>query len=164
VGSSYSFRPNASDADNDALRFSVVNKPAWAVFDASSGTLSGTPGAADAAVYSNIVISVSDGLASASLPAFSITVTEVSSGSVTLSWQPPTQNVDGTALTDLAGFRIYYGTSPTNLNQSVDIANPGLSRYVVENLSPATWYFAMKSYTAAATESDLSGVVSRLIQ
>ena len=45
-----------------------------------------------------------------SLPAFSITVTQVGLGSMSLSWTPPTQNTDGSALTDLAGYKLYYGT------------------------------------------------------
>ena len=74
VGNSYSFTPAASDADGDALTFSVSNLPAWAAFNAANGTLSGTPAAGEAGVYGNILISVSDGTDSASLAPFSITV------------------------------------------------------------------------------------------
>ena len=38
------------------------------------------------------------------------------SGSATLDWTPVTQNTDGTVLTDLAGYKVYYGTSRTTLN------------------------------------------------
>jgi hypothetical protein len=74
AGVYYSFQPTASDPDGDTLTFSIVNAPDWATFDASSGLLSGTPGDVDTGVYSEIVISVSDGNASDSLPPFSITV------------------------------------------------------------------------------------------
>jgi len=74
VGSSYSFTPAASDADGDALTFSVSNLPAWAGFNSGTGAMAGTPTDADAGTYSNIVISVSDGTDSASLAPFSITV------------------------------------------------------------------------------------------
>ncbi len=70
----YIFTPDASDADGDTLTFSIVNKPSWAIFDTATGTLSGTPGNADVGVTSGIIISVSDGLETASLPAFDITV------------------------------------------------------------------------------------------
>ena len=46
-------------------------------------------------------------------------------GVATLDWQPPTQNSDGSALTNLAGYTVYYGTSPDNLAQSVKVSNPG---------------------------------------
>jgi hypothetical protein len=74
VSSTYDFRPSAADADGDTLRFSVVNKPAWAAFDPATGRLSGNPAAADAGIYANIQITVSDGKASNALPSFSITV------------------------------------------------------------------------------------------
>ena len=63
VNTAYSFRPNASDADGDALTFAISGKPSWAAFDASTGSLSGTPIAGQAGTYGNIVIRVSDGRA-----------------------------------------------------------------------------------------------------
>ena len=66
-------------------------------------------------------------------------------------------------LTDLAGYRIYYGRSATQLNQSVVLNNPGLTRYVVENLSPAQWHFAMSSVNASGAESRRSQTVSKTI-
>ena len=73
-GIAYSFTPSASDPDGQALRFGIANMPAWAVFDNVTGRMSGTPAVGTAGVYSNIVISVSDGQVSATLPAFSVTV------------------------------------------------------------------------------------------
>jgi hypothetical protein len=75
VGKLYSFTPTATDADPDTtLTFSISNKPSWAGFSTSTGTLSGTPASTDVGATSGIVISVSDGTATASLPAFTITV------------------------------------------------------------------------------------------
>jgi autotransporter-associated beta strand protein len=73
-GSSYSFTPSAFDADGQALTFSISTLPGWASFSSSTGALTGTPAATDVGTTSGIVISVSDGTATASLPAFSITV------------------------------------------------------------------------------------------
>src|SRR5512134_2129112 len=70
TGSSYNFRPTTTDANGDRLRFSIANKPAWANFSSRTGRLSGTPGVGSVGTYSNIVISVSDRQARASLPAF----------------------------------------------------------------------------------------------
>jgi hypothetical protein len=163
AGNSYSFQPSASDPDGDGLSFSISNQPAWTTFDAATGRLTGIPGPDYVGVYSGIAIRVSDGTSSVQLPAFSIAVTQISTGTATVSWQPPTENTDGSALTDLAGFRIYYGTSLANLSQSIDISNPGITAYVVEDLYPATWYFRVRAYAADNSESSPSNAASKTI-
>ena len=164
AASAYSFQPTASDVNGDPLTFSISNRPSWASFSTSTGKLAGTPTAAQVGTYSGIVMSVSDGKASASLPSFSIAVTQYSAGAVTLSWIPPTQNTDGSVLTNLSGYRIHYGTSPSALNQTITLNNAGLTAYVVQNLSPATYYFALKSLTSSGKESALSQTASKTIQ
>jgi hypothetical protein len=160
----YSFTPTVSDEDNDPLTFSISGKPAWASFDQQTGELSGTPKEADIGVYNSISISVSDdSSASDSLAAFSITVQAISLGSVTLNWMPPTQNEDGTPLVDLSGYGIYWGKDPNNYPQSVKIDNPGLSSYVVDNLSPGTYYFAATSFNSAGIESDYSSPAQMMV-
>jgi Putative Ig domain len=163
AGSAYSFTPAAKDSDGNALTFSVQNKPAWATFNTTTGQLLGTPTAANVGSYANVVIAVSDGQASASLPAFTLTVSPSSIRSATLSWTAPTQNTDGSALTDLGGYRIYYGTSASALNQTITVSNAGLTTYVIDSLATGTWYFAVKSLDTGGVESDLSGVVSDTI-
>ena len=160
AGSGYRFTPTAGDSSGAALTFSIQNAPTWATFNTTTGELSGTPTAADVNTYAHIVIGVSDGKTSVSLPAFSISVTENSNSSVSLSWTAPTQNANGTALTDLAGYYIYYGTSANQMTQSVKIANPGITSYVLSNLSPGSWYFSIVTYTTANEESTNSVVVS----
>lgn len=164
VGTAYLFKPTASDADGNTLTFSIANKPSWATFSTTTGQLSGTPAAANVGTTSGIVISVSDGKVSTSLPAFAIAVTQVSTGSATLQWTPPTQNTDGSQLTNLSGYKIYYGTNSAALTQTVDISNASISTYVLSNLSPATWYFAVKTKTSAGVESDLSNTASKVIK
>ena len=163
IGSSYSFQPTASDPDGNSLTFSIQNRPSWASFSTSTGRLSGTPSASNAGAYAGIVISVTDGSSSVSLPAFSINVIQAANGSATLSWQPPTQNEDGTPLTNLAGYRVTYGQSASALSEQVELTNPGLSSYMVSGLGSGTWYFAVKSFTAAGVESDLSNLASKTI-
>ena len=164
AGSAYSFRPTASDADGNTLTYSIANRPSWASFNTSTGQLSGTPSASYVGTYGNIVISVSDGRATASLAAFSISVVDVSNGGATLSWTPPTQNTDGTTLTNLAGYRIAYGTSSTALTSTIQVANPGLSSYTLSNLAPGTYYFAVRAYTSSGTESGNSNVQTKIVQ
>jgi hypothetical protein len=163
AGQSYTFQPSASDPNGDALTFTIANKPAWATFNASTGRLTGVPTAADVAMYSGITISVSDGQASASLAAFAVAVTDTATGSATLSWTAPTENSDGSALTDLAGYRLHYGRTQTGLDQTIVINNVSLSTYVVENLSAGTWYFALVTVNTHGTTSTMSSVASKTI-
>lgn len=81
----------------------------------------------------------------------------------TLSWLPPTTNTNGTVITDLAGYRIYYGTDEYSLNQVIDISNVGITTYVIQGLPAGTWYFAVRAYTASGTESALSNIASKTI-
>ena len=106
---------------------------------------------------------MSDSQYSAALPAFSIAVQKATSGSATLSWTPPTSNVDGTPITNLAGYRIAYGQYSSNLTQSLDIPSPGVTSAVIENLATGTWYFAVKAYTTANVESDLSNLAQKTV-
>jgi hypothetical protein len=161
AGSAYAFTPTASDPEGKPLTFSITNKPAWATFSTTTGKLSGTPSSAQTGTYSNIAIKVSDGSLTASLPAFSIVVsTTTTTGSATLSWTPPTHNTDGTTLTNLAGYRILYGTSAGALTRTIQVANPGVSRYVVENLTAGTWYFSVRAYSSSGAESAPSNTSS----
>ncbi len=164
AGTAYSFTPGAADADGDTLTFSIQNKPSWATFSTTTGKLSGTPAASDAGTTSGIQISVSDGTVTVSLAAFSITVSQIATGSATVGWTPPTQNTDGSSLMDLAGYRIYYGTSSTNLDKTVEITNPGVTSYVVDNLTAATWYFVVKAYTSSGLESAASNIANKSVQ
>lgn len=164
AGSAYSFRPTASDPDGNTLTFSIQNRPIWASFNATTGQLSGTPAATNVGDYSNIRITVSDGQASVSLPMFTIAVRQVSMGRATVSWTAPTTNTDGSALTNLAGFKILYGTSSANLNNQVQIASASATVHTVENLVPGTYYFAVRAYNSSGTDSDLSNVSSKVVQ
>jgi hypothetical protein len=86
-----------------------------------------------------------------------------STGVATLDWMPPTENTDGSVLNNLAGYTVYYGTSPSDLTQSVKITNPGLTAYTLSNLQSGTWYFTVTSYSSVGIESTRSGVVSTTI-
>lgn len=74
---SYAFQVVVENSLSTTLTYSVSNMPSWAVFNTGTGALSGTPSFDDSGQYGNIVISVSDGSSSASLPAFSIEVVNV---------------------------------------------------------------------------------------
>jgi hypothetical protein len=155
--------PPPTHPDGDSLTFKISNKPAWASFDSKSGRLYGTPGAGDVGTYPNIRISVTDGQASAQLSGFTLTVEQIANGSATLSWTPPTENTDGSTLTNLVGYKIYYGRSSDSLSQVITIDHAGITTYVIENLSPAVYYFAMTSLNSQGTESERSATLKKTI-
>ena len=158
IGSPYDFTPTASDADNDPLTFSIANQPNWASFDSSTGRVSGTPTLGDVGLWNGISISVTDGIATASLPEFTVDVMQIGTASTTLSWTAPTLNNDGTPLVDLIGYKIYYGLAPNSYTETITIQDPGTTTYVVENLAPATYYFVATSVRAGGVESDMSNI------
>jgi hypothetical protein len=119
----------------------------WGCNDQGSSTSSST---------SSVSSSSSGGSSTSAAPAPS------GSPSATLSWEAPTSNTNGTALTDLSGYRIYYGSSASDLSSTVQV-NSGVQTYVFDNLQPGTWYFAIMAVTSAGTESAMSNVVSTKI-
>jgi hypothetical protein len=163
AGSNYSFQPGASDADNDALTFSISNKPGWASFNSTTGRLSGTP--TQAGSHNNIVISVSDGTDTVSLPAFSIQVNALT-GSFSLSWTAPTTRADGSpiSLAEIDGYRIYYGTTQGNYPNSVDITDGATTSTTVNNIPVGNYSVVMTTYDNSGVESAQSGVVSKQAQ
>ena len=182
----YGFQSWAIDTDHKAVTYSIQNKPSWATFNTRYGHLYGVPTAANVGTYSNIVITASDGISSASLKAFAITVkpngsttttggggtgtgsggggTTSTTGSATVSWTPPTLNTNGSALTNLAGYTINYGTSSSNLSSEVKVSTTGVTSYVIDNLPAGTYYFGVTAYSSSGQTSAVSNVVSKTIQ
>jgi hypothetical protein len=165
IGKSYAFQPTASDANGDKLTFSIKNKPGWAAFSTSTGRLSGTPASASEGAFTNIVISVSDGKVSSSLSAFTINVNKTApDGEVTLTWSAPTRNNDGTQLTNLSGYRVYYGQSSSSYSRTLSLPSPSLRSVGIEGLATGTWYFAIKALAGDGQESSFSSQVSKYVQ
>lgn len=166
VGSTWRFQPSASDPDDDPLQYFVLNAPPWTEFDPATGLLEGTPGEGDLGTATDIQVSVTDGRDTVGLPPFSIEVRAggAPTGSVTLSWTPPTERVDGTPLEGIAGYRILYGRDSGQYDRVDEIDSPGITRYVMENLSPGTWYFAVAVVAADGLESAPSAEVSKQIE
>ncbi len=87
-------------------------------------------------------------------------------GSATLSWEKPTTNVDGSPLTDLAGYQIYYSqTAPltTDTSQVASVLNPNQTSYALENLSRGTYHFAVAAVNLQGTESPRSNEAIKTI-
>jgi Putative Ig domain len=160
----YAFQPTAVDPDGDTVTFNISNKPAWASFDTKTGRLAGTPSSSSTGQFSGITIVASDGKNTSQLGPFAISVTSsTTTGSATLSWQPPTENADGSPLTNLAGYVIRYGNRSDALTVELRIGNPGITTAMIENLAPATWYFTVSAYTSTGVESMPSTVGSKTV-
>lgn len=163
AGRSYSFTPTVNQAAN--VSFSIANKPAWATFSTATGALTGTPTTSNIGSFGNIVITASNGSANAALAAFEIAVTQstAAAGSATLAWSPPTANTDGSQVSNLAGYNIYYGTSEDDLSTKIQVTNPGLTAYTVADLGAGKYFFGISAYTSAGVESAVSVVGSKTI-
>jgi Putative Ig domain len=158
VGNWYAFQPQVAGAGAKAT-FSVANAPRWSTFNPATGELSGTPDAEDAGTYANITIQVSNGSSTVSMTAFSITVSQANANAVALTWTPPAANADGTPLTNLAGYRIMYGTEQSAMTQSVEVSNPKAHSFELANLPAGHWYVSMVAYSSEGTTSTQSAPI-----
>lgn len=85
------------------------------------------------------------------------------SGTAKLDWTAPTTNTEGSAITNLAGYRIVYGTSAAALTQTVQVAGATVSTYTVNGLASGTWHFAVRAYNSAGAESVNSNTLSKVV-
>ena len=90
-----------------------------------------------------------------------VEVTNATNNSVTLIWEAPTTNADDSALTDLGGYKIYYGTSSGNYTQEVNVGN--VNTYTLTLADGATYYFTVTAYDTLGNESEYSNEVNKTI-
>ena len=84
-------------------------------------------------------------------------------GYATLSWAAPTTNTNGSPLSALAGYHLYYGNSASALTKSVAVSGAKTTSYEISGLTAGTWYFAVAADAADGTESAQSAVGSKTI-
>lgn len=161
VGIPWSFQPSTAGLPSGTLSFSIQGRPAWASFDTTNGRLNGTP--PSVGVFGPITISASDGRTQTPLADFTLHVTEPSLGSATIILIPPTERTDGSALTRLDGYRIYFGKDRSSMTHFLTISNPGQTTHFIENLDRGTWYFAATAF-ADGLESPWSNIGSKTFQ
>jgi len=176
VGSNYSFTPSATDANGDNLTFSISNKPAWASFSTASGRLSGTPAAGNVGSFNNIVISVSDGTASSSLAAFSITVNQTNVAPV-ISGTPATSVNEGASysftpsVTDADGDNLTFGisnkpawatfnTATGQLSGTPDFTQSGVYASIVIGVSDGSLTDSLPAFTINVINVNQAPVIS----
>jgi hypothetical protein len=165
AGTAYSFQPAVSEATS-SITFSITGQPAWASFSTTTGALTGTPTAAELGTTGEITITASDSSSTASLTPFAIEVKAASptgTGSATLTWAAPTHNTDGSPVTGLVGYHIYYGTNQSDPTQSINVSGPTSTTYTVEGLTPGTYYFTVVAYNSSGVDSPDSNVAVKTI-
>jgi hypothetical protein len=163
------FTPVASDADGDVLTFAANNLPGWTSFDSTTGALSGTPSLSDAGDYGNIIISVSDGVESAQLAPFAISVSVSDTNqALAISTHTPAAQETGTPLrnnitvtfdtaidasTVSSSSVVVQGTGGVNIPAVVSASNQTVTIDPVSNFDPATTY----SVTITSAVSGVNG-------
>jgi hypothetical protein len=124
---------------------------------AVTGGWSGTKAASGSELQAEIMRTTRYAM-NCSWPAVSGTV-----GKALISWTPPITNTDGSQLTDLAGYKIVYGTSATALTQSVSVPVPAATSFTVDNLTAGTWSFAVRALNSTGVESGNSNVTTKTV-
>ena len=166
VGATFDYQPVARDPESDTLRFTAVNLPTWASLDPTSGRISGTPGPNDAGLYESVSITVADATHKVVTPPFSITVNpapQLASGVASLQWEVPPSKVSGEPLDDLAGYRILYGRSSSDLDHSVLITDPAVTSYQISKLTSGVWYFAVVAVSSNGLEGPPTTLATKSI-
>jgi hypothetical protein len=152
-GFSQQFTATGKYSDGTSQNLTTV--ATWSSSNAAVAAVSnaaGSQGLATALAAGTTTITAKSGSVSGSA---AMNVTDIlSSGTALLSWTPPTTNIDGTPLTDLAGYVIYYGTSSSNYTNIVDVGN--VNTYSVNGLPSGTIYFAVTAYDTSGYQSGYS--------
>jgi hypothetical protein len=91
-----------------------------------------------------------------------VTVT-AATGTATVTWSAPTTNTDGSPVTALSGYTLYYGTTESALTQSVAVSGAATTSHEITGLAAGTWYFAVAAMAADGTESPQSSVGSKTL-
>lgn len=139
----------------------VIPRLTWATTPAATScTASG-----DAAWTGTKTTSGTQTLAAVAPPrSYTLTCAFPGDTTATVHWVAPTTNTDGSALTDLAGFRVIYGNSPTNFSQSRAVPGASVLTSAFNSLTPGTWYFKVRAVNTSGVESNDSNTRSKQIR
>jgi hypothetical protein len=92
-----------------------------------------------------------------------VTPATATTGTATLTWAAPMTNTNGTPVTALSGYTLYYGTSASSLTQSMVVSGGATTSYTITGLASGTWYFAVAADAADGTQSARSNVGSKTL-
>jgi hypothetical protein len=167
VGDPYDYAPTVSQGSGP-VSFSIQGQPAWTSFNYQTGALAGTPTAADVGLSGEITITAFNSVNTVSAGPFAIQVVPAggpgpNTGSATLTWSAPTVNTDGSPLTNLAGYYVHFGMNEASLTQIIDLTDASVTTYVVSDLPPGTYYFAVSAYNSLGLEGAWSNLASKTL-
>lgn len=117
----------------------------------------------DAGVYDVIV---SNSVGSVASTGALLAVNEVVSlGSIALNWDIPTQREDGTELElyEIDGYVIAYGTNAGDLSNQLNIVGGNETSATLDELPPATYYFAIATIDSDGRQGNYSTVISQTV-
>ncbi len=145
-----------------------VFKVAWANDRGGEGVATGTDSWQTASIAlelgeNKITVTAEDTAGATTSRSIVVNRESGQTGSATLSLSAPTARTDGSPLTDLAVYKVFYGRMSGIYDYQIDISNPGILTYVVENLVSGDWYFALAAYDSQGLQSDRSNEVIRNI-
>ncbi len=107
-----------------------------------------------------ISATINDADGNSSKQSISISILEAT-GVATLQWVPPIENENNTPLTNLKGYRIYYGLSSNRMDNVININDASATSFLVDNLiTGRRYYFSM----TAINEQDIESKLSRIVQ
>ena len=129
----------------------------------ASGGWSGTRAISGTATVGPIAADTTYSLACSGSGNNAVAMTTVAIREAVLNWARPTKNVDGSTLTNLSGYKIYYGTASRKYTQTVAVSGAATLQKTVA-LSPGTWYFSVTAVDTTGAESAYSAEVSKSIQ
>lgn len=157
-GASVTSSFSATDIDGNTLSYSVITQPTKGSVRITGNQFTYTPnvGQSGADIFSYVA---NDGTVNSNTAVVNVSISVPATTSVTLAWDANTES-------DLAEYRVYYGTDPNNL--SIEIRNLGLTatpstpRYVLNGLMVGTtYYFGIKAVNTAGLISPYSNIVSK---
>ena len=79
-----------------------------------------------------------------------------------LAWDAPSQNIDGSTLTDLSGYKLYYGRSSGSYSGSIDLENAtslSLAMLAQQVQNHGIYYITLTAYNTAGNESTFSNEI-----
>ena len=128
--------------------------------DGSTGSIAST---ADVQTTTTIRGALQTAPDSRNVPYSALSVNDNSEGTALVSWSAPLVNEDGSMLTDLTGFNVYYGQDPGNLDHTYQLDCGWCLWHLFGDLGPGTWYFAVKAYNRDGIEGSSSGMANKTI-
>ena len=114
-------------------------------------------------IVTSLILTACGGGGGSSSEGSSLDTSYANSGTASLSWVAPATRTDSSylALTELEGYRVYYGTSASSLALLVDLNDKSMTEYTTQSLPSGTYYFAVTAYDSDGNESGYSNVINK---